>query len=162
MIETAAVMERELLNFFSHIMLVNLCIQLVSCTSVGLFVGINRLVFNPSGFPNSIIMSFKAGAAFILMTSCYLRSKSDKSWKLIQASNLIKKLSTIWLSQQSHSEGLILVLCCSLSFHKSLSWLEALIRTFIKSPVLKMPVQMSVSCGITRVTKWEMNQITKT
>lgn len=140
-------------------MLVNLCIQLVSWTSVGLFVGINRLVFNPSGFPNSIIMSFKTWAAFILMTSCYLRSKSDKSWKLIQPSNLIKKLSTIWLSEQSHSEGLILVLCC---FHKSLSWLGALIMNFIKSPVLKMLVNVSVSCGITRVTKWEMNQITKT
>lgn len=162
MIETAAVMESELLIFFSHIMLVNLCIQLISRTSVGLFVGINRLVFNPPGFPNSIIMSFKAWAAFILMTSCYLRSKSDKSWKLIQPSNLIKKLSTIWLSQQSHSEGLILFFCCSLSFHKSTSWLGALITTFIKAPVLKMPVHMSVSCGITRVTKWEMNQIAKT
>lgn len=156
-------MESELLIFFfSHIMLVNLCIQLISRTSVGLFVGINRLVFNPPGFPNSIIMSFKAWAAFILMTSCYLRSKSDKSWKLIQPSNLIKKLSTIWLSQQSHSEGLILFFCCSLSFHKSTSWLGALITTFIKAPVLKMPVHMSVSCGITRVTKWEMNQTAKT
>lgn len=158
MIETAAMMESELLICFSHIMLVNWCIQLVPWNSMRLFVGINSLVFNPSGFPNSIIMSLKAWAAFILMTSCYLRSKSDKSWKLIQPSNLIKKMSTIWLSHQSHSEGLNLVL----SFHKSLSWLGALITTFIKSPVLKMPVHMSVSCGITGATKWEMNQIKKT
>lgn len=151
-------MKSKLQKFFLfYIRLVNLFIQLVSWTSMGLFVGINRLVFNPSGFPNNITVSFKAWAAFILMTSCYLRSKSNESWKWIQPSNCIKKLSTKRVSQQTHSEGFILVLHCSFSFQKWTSWLGVLITTFIESPV-----HMSVSPGITSVTKWEINQIKKT
>ena len=143
----AAMMKNELLKFFLFCRrLVNFCIRLcISWTSVGLFVGINRLCFNPSGFPNNIIVSFKAWATFILMTSCYPRSKSGKSWKWIQPSNRIKKPSTIRASQQSCSEGFILVRHCSLSFQKSTSWLGALITSFIKSPVFKMPAHMSVS-----------------
>lgn len=94
----------ELLKlFFLYIKLVNLCILLVWGTSVVLFAGINGLAFKPSGFPNNIIMSFKAWAAFVLMTSSYLREKLDKSWKWIQPRNRIKMSTNKSLTTESFS-----------------------------------------------------------